>query len=151
MEEKIIDTNENKEHGTNRCPNCGASDVTYNSKKEKLICNFCYTEFDDEKLDLSDAKDLEGVTKTSGVKDIKKGSNDIITLKCSGCGAEVVINTNEATNARCHWCRSILSINSQIENGAIPDVVLPFKLEKETAQKKIQEFVDKRTYYANEK
>ena len=25
MEEKIIDTNENKEHGTNRCPNCGAN------------------------------------------------------------------------------------------------------------------------------
>lgn len=150
MEEKIIDTNENKEHGTNRCPNCGASDVTYNSKKGKLICNFCYTEFEDEKLDLNDAKDLSGVTKTSGVKDIKKDSNDIITLKCSGCGAEVVINTNEATNARCHWCRSILSINSQIDNGAIPDVVLPFKLEKREAEEKIKGFVDKRTKYANE-
>ena len=149
MEEKIIDTNENKEHGTNRCPNCGASDVTYNTKKKKLICNFCYTEFDDEKLDLNDTKDLEGVTKTTGVKDIVKG-NDIVTLKCSGCGAEVVINTNEATNARCHWCRSILSINSQIDNGAIPDVVLPFSLSKEEAQKKIQSFVDERTKYANE-
>ena len=150
MEEKIIDTDNKGKHGTNRCPNCQASDVTYNSKKGKLICNYCHTEFDDEKLDLNDAKDLSGVTKTTGVKDIKKDANDIITLKCSGCGAEVVINTNEATNARCHWCRSILSINSQIDNGAIPDVVLPFKLEKHEAQKKIQSFVDERTKYANE-
>ena len=153
MEDKdinIIDTDEKKEHGTNRCPNCHSSDVTYNTKKKKLICNYCYTEFDDEKLDLNDAKDLVGVTRTTGVKDIKKDANDIITLKCSGCGAEVVINTNEATNARCHWCRSILSINSQIDNGAIPDVVLPFSLTKEEGQKKIKEFVDERTKYANE-
>ena len=153
MEDKeinVIDTDNKGEHGTNRCPNCHSSDVTYNTKKKKLICNYCYTEFDDEKLDLNDAKDLSGVTRTTGVKDIKKDANDIITLKCSGCGAEVVINTNEATNARCHWCRSILSINSQIDNGAIPDVVLPFSLSKEEAQKKIQGFVDERTKYANE-
>ena len=152
MEDKeinVIDTDEKKEHGTNRCPNCHSSDVTYNIKKKKLVCNYCYTEFDDEKLNLNDAKDLSGENRTTGVKDIKKDANDIITLKCSGCGAEVVINTSEAANARCHWCRSILSINHQIDNGAIPDVVLPFELSKEDAEKKISEFVEKRKFLAN--
>ena len=148
---KVIDTDNKGEHGENRCPKCGASDVTYNTKKEKLICNYCYTEFDAEEVEglVKEAKDLEGEARGSGTKDIKDTGEDVITLKCGGCGAEVVINTNEATNARCHWCRSILSINSQIENGAIPDMVLPFKVEKEEAQKKIQEFVDKRQFYAN--
>ena len=36
-EVKEINTNEKKEHGANRCPGCGASDVTFNIKKQKLI------------------------------------------------------------------------------------------------------------------
>ena len=147
---KIIDTDNKKEHGENRCPKCGASDVTYNSKKEKLVCNYCFTEFDKEQVEgIEEAKDLKEEKRGSGTKDIKKDANNIITLKCGGCGAEVVINTEEALNARCHWCRSILSINSQIDNGAVPDVVLPFKLEKKEAEEKIKAFVDKRKIFAN--
>ena len=147
---KIIDTDNKKEHGENRCPKCGASDVTYNSKKEKLVCNYCFTEFDKEQVEgIEEAKDLKEEKRGSGTKDIKKDANNIITLKCGGCGAEVVINTEEALNARCHWCRSILSINSQIDNGAVPDVVLPFKLEKKEAEEKIKAFVDKRKFFAN--
>lgn len=147
---KVVDTNEKRKNGENRCPKCGASDVTLNPKKGKLVCNYCYTEFDAEEVEgfEKDAKNLSGETRGSGTKDIKE-ENDIITLRCGGCGAEVVINTQEATNARCHWCRSILSINSQIDNGAIPDVVLPFKLEKKEAQEKIKIFVDKRQFFAN--
>ena len=148
---KVVNTERKEKDGTNRCPNCHASDVTYNIKKKKLICNYCYTEFDAEDLEgiEKEAKNLKGETRTTGVKDINKNANDIITLKCSGCGAEVVINTNEATNARCHWCRSILSINHQVDNGAIPDVVLPFSLSKEEAQTKISEFVEQRKFFAN--
>ena len=148
---KIIDTNNAESHGENRCPKCGASDVTYNIKKEKLVCNYCYTEFEKTEVEgiEKEAKNLKGETRGSGTKDINKEANDIITLKCGGCGAEVVINTNESTNSRCHWCRSILSINSQIENGAIPDVVLPFKLEKKSAEEKIKAFVDKRQFFAH--
>ena len=148
---KVVDTDSKEKHGENRCPQCGASDVTYNIEKKKLICNYCYTEFDGEELEgiEKDVQKLEGETRTTGTKDIDENASDIITLKCGGCGAEVVINTKEANNARCHWCRSILSINSQIENGAVPDVVLPFQLTKEQAQNKIQEFVGKRQFFAN--
>ena len=148
---KVVNTDNEEKHGENRCPQCGASDVTYNTKKGKLICNYCYTEFDAEEVEgiEKEAKNLVGETRGSGTKDINKDAEDVITLKCGGCGAEVVINTNEATNARCHWCRSILSINSQIDNGAIPDVVLPFKLEKKDAESKIKAFVDKRQFFAH--
>ena len=148
---KVVNTDNAGKNGENRCPQCGASDVTYNTKKGKLICNYCYTEFEAEEVEgiEKEAKNLTGETRGSGTKDIDKNAEDIITLKCGGCGAEVVINTNEATNARCHWCRSILSINSQIDNGAIPDVVLPFKLEKQQAEAKIKSFVDKRQFFAH--
>ena len=147
---KIVDTDNKEKHGENRCPKCGASDVTYDIKKEKLICNYCYTEFDAKEVENveKEAKNLKEEIRTTGTKDVLKG-NDVITLKCGGCGAEVVINTNETVNARCHWCRSILSVNSQIENGAVPDVVLPFKLEKSAAEEKIKNFVEKRKFFAN--
>ncbi len=149
---KIIDTNNKEKHGSNRCPQCGASDITYNIKKGKLICNYCFTEFDSHEVAgiEKNINNLKGETRTTGTKDITS-DNDIVTLKCSGCGAEVVINTKEAVNARCHWCRSILSINSQIDNGAVPDVVLPFKLEKKQAEEKIEAFVKKRRFYSNNK
>ena len=148
---KIVDTDDKKKDGENRCPNCKASDVTYNLKKKKLVCNYCGTEFEKEDLEgiEKEAKNLKGETRTTGVKDIDKNANDVVTLKCGGCGAEVVINTSEANNARCHWCRSILSINHQVDNGAVPDVVLPFELSKEDAQKKIETFVEQRKFFAN--
>lgn len=149
MEDKIINTDDNKEI-EKRCPDCGASDVTLDIKKGLLKCNYCGKEFSTKEIAEKDkeAKDVVGIKKGSGTKDITS-SNDIITIKCTGCGAEVVINTKENTSARCHWCRSILSINSQIDNGAIPDEVLPFKLEKKEAESKIKEYVEQRKFFAN--
>ena len=80
-----------------------------------------------------------------------ESDKNVVTLKCSSCGAEVVIDTAEITQARCHWCRNTLSVNEQVPNGAVPDVVLPFKLTKAEAKQKIEEFVNKRKFYAHPK
>jgi len=74
-----------------------------------------------------------------------------MTFKCSSCGAEVVIDTSSKLQARCHWCRNILSVNEQIPNGSIPDVVLPFSVTKDTAKGDIEKFVGKRKFYAHPK
>lgn len=76
---------------------------------------------------------------------------NVVTFKCSSCGAEVVIDTTETTTARCHWCRNTLSVNQQIPNGAIPDVVLPFNLTKAEAKEQIENFVGKRKFFAHPK
>ena len=141
-----------EQNNTNvRCPNCGVSDITYNIEKKKLVCNYCHTEFESESVEglEIESKDLTHDRRSSGTSDISENANNTITLKCDGCGAEVVINTEESANARCHWCRSILSLNSKVENGITPDVILPFTLTKEDAQKKIEEFVSNRKFYAN--
>ena len=74
-----------------------------------------------------------------------------MTFKCSSCGAEVVIDTAESTQARCHWCRNTLSVNQQIPNGAIPDVVLLFNVTKAEAKEQIENFVGKRKFFAHPK
>ena len=147
---KIIDTDSHKKHGTNKCPNCGASDITYDINSKKLICNFCKTLFEGESLkeNNNSVDKLSGEIHSSSLKDIKEG-NDVITLKCNNCQAEVVINTKETQNVRCHWCNSILSLNSQVENGVVPDMILPFAVFKEAAEKKIENYITSHKLFAD--
>lgn len=152
-EVKILKTDEDAKDGQNKCPKCGSTDISLNVKKGMLRCNFCRYEFEAEKAIgvNDDVHDLKGEVLGSATQDITADVKDILTFKCSSCGAEVVIDTAEAPQARCHWCRNTLSVNQQIPNGSIPDMVLPFKVSKDDAKKEIEKFVGKRKFFANSK
>ena len=147
---KVIQTDENSKDGQYKCSKCGSTDISLDVSKGVLVCKFCKHEFEIEKVEglVEDITNLKGEIIGSAAQDIKDDEDDIVTLKCSSCGAEVTINTLEKTQARCHWCRNTLSINKQIANGTIPDMVLPFKVTKEEAKTKIEEFVNKRKSFA---
>lgn len=141
-----------EKNGENRCPKCGATDVILNPATGKLKCSFCRTIFDDESANANGGVDnLTSDIVGDGATNIIPGEDLILTLKCPSCGAEVVINTEEVTSARCHWCRHILSINEKMPNGAVPDLVLPFKTEKAAAEERIREFVNERQFFAHPK
>lgn len=148
--ETIIKTEKGLSDGQFVCIHCGASDIKFDEKVGKLCCSYCKSTFvGKELLEIeTNIFNLKGMKIGSGAKDIRDDVKDIITLKCDGCGAEVVIDTRSSTQARCHWCRSILSINSRIENGTVPDAILPFKVKKEQATRIIDYFVQKRNFFA---
>lgn len=150
---KIIKTDIGAKDGQNKCPKCGATDCSLNMQTGRLRCNFCRHEFAMEQVSgfENDISNLQGQVIGSGASDIIADTKDILTFKCSSCGAEVVIDTSNQTQARCHWCRNILSVNQQIPNGSIPDVVLPFQVTKDVAKKQIEEFVGKRKFFAHPK
>lgn len=139
-----------EKNGANRCPHCGATDVKLDIASGKLKCSFCRSLFDDTSANArGGVEDLKGRTVGEGAVNIVPDEKIIVTLKCPACGAEVVINTDEATSARCHWCRHTLSINEKMPNGAVPDLVLPFKTEKAVAEENIRAFVKKRQFFAH--
>lgn len=150
-EATVIKTDVGAKDGQTKCPKCGATDISLNTKNGKLRCNFCRYEFEPEKFDAmeKDISNLQGEVVGSGASDIIADTNDMVTFKCSSCGAEVVVDTAQATQARCHWCRNTLSVNQQIPNGAVPDTVLPFKISKKEAKESIEQFVGKRKFYAH--
>lgn len=147
----IVKTDVGAKDGQNKCPKCGSTDISVNVNNGHLRCNFCRYEFEPEKVAglETDISQLKGEVIGSGATDIVADTNDVVTFKCSSCGAEVVIDTSEVTQARCHWCRNTLSVNQQIPNGSVPDVVLPFTVKKEDARAQIEKFVSKRQFYAN--
>lgn len=149
----IVQTDVGAKDGQDKCPRCGSTDISTNTNNGKLRCNFCRHEFEPEKVAgmVTEINQLQGQVMGSGAQDIVADTNDVLTFKCSSCGAEVVIDTASASQARCHWCRNTLSVNQQIPNGSIPDVVLPFNINKDTAKLEIEKFVGKRKFFAHPK
>lgn len=146
----VVQTDTDAKDGQIKCPKCGSTDIQTNSRTGKLRCSFCRHEFEPQLLETEeDVSSLEGVRMGSGAQDRAADANDVITLKCESCGAEVVIDTASANQARCHWCRNMLSINHQVPNGAVPDAVLPFGVSKDDARAEIERFVGKRKFFAH--
>lgn len=142
--------------GQDKCPTCGSTDIAYSQKKGMLVCRYCRAEWSETLVEAAlgydtEIRTLQGVTVSRGASDIDRDSSDTITLKCQGCGAEVVINSATNLQARCHWCRSVLSLDARVPNGAVPDAVLPFQVTHEQAVAAIQGFAKKRWFFALKK
>lgn len=147
----ILETPEGSKDGVVRCPKCGASEVAFSESTSQLFCTFCRNRWAPDSLDqimgLSEGiGELKGTVVTTAAVDITS-SETIVTFKCSGCGAEVVVDTAHNLQARCHWCKHTLSVNNKIDNGAVPDGILPFTVTKQQAMALISEFAGKRKAY----
>ncbi len=140
--------------GVNRCPRCGSTEIQLRPATGMLICLFCRYEWSEqavegEVFDEVPLSELKGTVIGSGASDINADTSDIVTMKCGGCGSEVVVNTANAMSARCHWCRHVLTVNEQVPNGAVPDAVLPFSLTHDQAVAAIRAFAGKRRMFAH--
>lgn len=150
---QVIDTSTGAD-GLRKCVNCGAADIFFDMSRGMLACRYCRHAWAEANADAafgldSPISELRGRVLGSASGALVPDTDSILTLKCVGCGADVVINTDEAVQARCHWCRQKLSLGTQLPNGAVPDVVLPFSLPKEEAVRRIGEFVGARKFFAH--
>jgi len=139
--------------GLNRCPKCGSTDIRQKPGSDLLICLYCRNEWHgmrvEEEFGLGEGIDrLKGTVIASGARDIAADTASLMSFKCTGCGAEVTVNTESAMTARCHWCRHVFGVNEQVANGAVPDAVLPFHIKKDDAVARIRQFVNKRRMFA---
>ncbi|MEQ7757094.1 TFIIB-type zinc ribbon-containing protein [Xanthomonas sp. WHRI 8391] len=139
--------------GLNRCPKCGASDIRLKLGTDLLVCQFCRHEWHGARVEEvfgfgEGISQLRGTVIASGAQDIAADAASLMSFKCTGCGAEVTINTQSTMTARCHWCRHVFGVNEQVANGAVPDAVLPFHINKDDAVARIRQFVDKRRLFA---
>lgn len=139
--------------GLNRCPKCGATDIRQKPGSDLLICQYCRNQWHGERVEEqfgfgAGIDQLKGRVIASGARDIQADAASLMSFKCTGCGADVTVNTQNAMTARCHWCRHVFGINEQVANGAVPDAVLPFHIGKDDAVARIRQFVDKRRLFA---
>lgn len=132
-----------------KCPSCGSTEIEFNPAKAKLICTFCKYELEDKPLEQEDI-DIHSLHEeiiSPGAANMIE-CDSLITVKCSGCGSEVTIDSENATQAKCHWCRQTLSLNNPLPNGTIPDMILPFSVSKSEAVSLMKDFIKARKHYA---
>lgn len=139
--------------GLNRCPQCGATDIRHKPGTDLLVCLYCRHQWQGERVEEAfglgeDIDQLQGTVIASGAQNIAADTASLMSFHCAGCGAEVTVNTESAMTARCHWCRHVFGVNEQVANGAVPDAILPFRIQKDEAVARIRQFVDKRRLFA---
>lgn len=138
-------------NGVNRCSHCGASDVSFDGSW--LVCAYCQHRWNTaviaDELHLSEGiENLVGTSVLAGAHDIDTSS--LVTVECTGCGANVTINSETSLRVTCHWCRHTLSLNNPIDNGAVPDAILPLYVTRADALERMQRYVGVRTKYASD-
>ena len=125
---------------TYRCPCCGAP-LAYGSASGKLECASCGNSYDVEALEaMNPIESDEGIQFEMPKQTFDEG--DAQTMQayvCKSCGAELM--TEETTTAtECPYCGSPTILPNRIDGGVKPELVIPFTVTKEEAQKRFDEY-----------
>lgn len=124
-----------------KCNNCGGS-VSFNVDKEKLVCNYCKTEYEVGELDqkIEDEFAEESGRFRDHDKDFSPIEKDLLKVyTCNSCGGEIIGDESMAATT-CPYCNNNVVIPSKLSGELKPDFVIPFKYDREFAKAQLKEF-----------
>lgn len=124
-----------------KCVNCGGP-ITFDSRLQKMKCPHCGAE-----LDVDGLRALDEAKQNSQPDDFtwnlhrtpwREGEADSLRVySCRSCGGEIVADQNLAATS-CPYCGNPVVMVEQVSGILRPDVVIPFKLDKEQARGGLQ-------------
>lgn len=126
-----------------KCPCCGGA-IEFNSDIQKMKCPYCDTEFD-----VATLAEYDEVLKSDGSDNMQwdehktqewlPGETEGMRIYvCNSCGGEVIGDETLAATA-CPYCGNPVIMMGQFKGDLKPDYVIPFKLNKDMAKKKLSE------------
>lgn len=124
-----------------KCPCCGGA-IAFDSTLQKMKCPYCDTEFDIETLagydDGLNGKQDNMEWETSAGGEWQDGETDgLRSYVCKSCGGEIIGDENMAATA-CPFCDNPVVMMGQLSGALKPDIVIPFKLDKNAAKAGLQ-------------
>ncbi|MGM9974901.1 MAG: hypothetical protein ACI33K_12765 [Clostridiaceae bacterium] len=128
-----------------KCPSCGAA-IAYDSSSNNLTCEYCNSSFEISTLEeyskltsTSDESSYQWEDEQSSEQWTEEEKEKFSSYLCQSCGGEIV--TDETTAAtRCPYCDSITIVNNKLSGELKPELIVPFKINKEAAEKALKEF-----------
>lgn len=117
------------------CPACGGG-LQFDSKLQKVKCPYCDTEFEVESMKENDA-DLDRDIQPAEREDHWREDENIFTYICQSCGGEILCDANTAATS-CPYCDNPVVMKERLAGTLRPDLVIPFKLDKEAAKAALQ-------------
>ncbi len=73
----------------------------------------------------------------------------VVSAICPNCGANIV-GSSLSPALKCHWCKTTIPANLFNVTAKVPDYILPFKISKEEAKNKLNEYVETKKKFAKE-
>ena len=126
-----------------KCPCCGGA-IAFDSGLQKMKCPFCDTEFDVDTLRSYD-ENLQNVSEEDRINWEKPGKiwqegdeGDMRLYSCNSCGGQIIGDSTLGATS-CPFCGNPVVLTGMFAGELKPDYVIPFKLDKETAKKKLLE------------
>ncbi len=119
------------------CPCCGGK-IQFDSTSQQMKCPYCDTEFEVDALmdygstmNETEQKPMEWDV-TPGGEWAEGETAGMSVYTCNSCGGEIVADqTTGATS--CPYCDSPVVMTGQFADDLRPDLVIPFRLDKEAA------------------
>lgn len=124
-----------------RCPSC-TGPLHFSSSSNRLECDYCGSSYTIEEMDKLYGKKVaeDTVTQNEKQKQAEEKAKTtenwdeafVQSYNCTTCGAELICEkTTVATS--CPYCGNPTIIPGQFKGGRMPDLVIPFKINKEQA------------------
>jgi len=121
-----------------KCPCCGGA-IGFDSSIQKMKCPYCDCEFEMEALaaydnDLNSQPADDMNWNTNAGDSWQPGEEDGLRVYvCQSCGGEIVGDETMAATA-CPYCDNPVVFKGQFSGALKPDLVIPFKLDKNAAK-----------------
>ncbi len=123
------------------CPSCGGT-LEFDTATQRLKCPYCDSTYDVEAL----TEELENRKADLGKEEDAPLSSDtdewidenMLIYVCQSCGGEIIGDKHMGATT-CPFCNNNVVVTKQFEGVLKPDFIIPFKLDKETAMKKMAE------------
>lgn len=118
----------------NKCPGCGAP-IHFSPTSGNWKCEYCNSEFSLEEMQKHNNASSE-LNNSNLKQSISENNDDIsyVTYKCKNCGAEIIADEQTAATF-CVYCGSTAILHDKLSGGFTPDLIIPFKIEKDAAIK----------------
>ena len=122
-----------------KCPTC-ASNIFYQPEVQGMLCRNCgniYNPSTLEKMGSLGYSIEHDYTSDSDVSEEDKKRHEIV---CNSCGATMIADEN-MMSTMCVFCGSPALITRRMTREFKPDYIVPFKIDRQTAEKNMKEWL----------
>ena len=120
-----------------KCPACGGK-VEFDSSSQMMKCPYCDTTFDVsamEEMDqvLEESVQEEPQWESENQQWSEEEAAQMQVFVCNSCGGELITDQNTVAT-HCPYCDNPVVLAGRLSGDLKPDLVIPFKLDKEAAK-----------------
>ena len=125
-----------------KCPSC-ASNIFFMPEVQGMLCRNCGNIYDPSTLEKMGSLGFTIEHDYTGDNEISEDDRKRHEIVCDSCGATMIADEN-VMSTMCPFCGSPTLITRRMTREFKPDYIVPFKIDKQTAEKNVKDWLKTR-------